>query len=111
MEQDPGERSEPYHYVHGREDWFLVLAGAPTLRHAHGEEQLDVGDLVCLPEGPAGARRLLNHGESPVRVLCLSTTGLPFNVHYPESGRWRLHHGPGPDESVSLGPAESIDAP
>ncbi len=55
VELDPGEGSEPYHYVHGREQWLLVLAGTPTLRHAQGEEQLDAGDLVCLPEGSRGS--------------------------------------------------------
>ena len=51
VDLDPGEGSEPYHYVYGREEWLLVLAGTPTLRHPHGEDQLEAGDLVCLPEG------------------------------------------------------------
>jgi hypothetical protein len=44
VEMDPGEGSEPYHYVHGREKRLLVLAGDPTLRHAQAEEQLDAGE-------------------------------------------------------------------
>jgi len=92
---DPGEGSEPYHYVYGREEWLLVLAGAPTLRHARGEDQLEPGDLVCFREGPAGAHRLLNRGESAARALRLSTTGLPANVCYPETGEWLLLNGPG----------------
>lgn len=98
----PGEEGEPYHYVHGREEWLLVLAGTPTLRHPHGEVQLEAGDLVCLPEGPAGAHRLSNRGESVARSLSLSTTGLPAAVHYPESGRWLIRHGPGGEEVVVL---------
>ena len=93
MDLDPGEGSEPYHYVYGREEWLLVLAGAPTLRHPQGEDQLEAGDLVCLPEGPAGAHRLLNRGESVVRALFLSTTGLPANVCYPDTGRWLIRNG------------------
>jgi uncharacterized cupin superfamily protein len=96
---DPGEGSEPYHYVHGREEWLLVLAGTPTLRSPAGEDRLEPGDLVCLPEGPAGARRLLNRGESVVRALFLSTTGLPANVCYPDTGRWLIRNGPA-DEVV-----------
>ena len=104
VELDPGEGSEPYHYVHGREDWLLILAGAPTLRHPYGEDRLDAGDLLCLPEGPAGARRLSNRGESVVRALFLSTTALPVNVCYPDSGHWLMQNGPGPDETVLLEP-------
>jgi len=111
VELDPGEGSEPYHYVHGREEWLLILAGAPTLRHPHGEERLDAGDLLCLPEGPAGARRLRNGGESVARALSLSTTGLPANVCYPDTGHWLMQNGPGPDETVLLESSGSSPAP
>jgi uncharacterized cupin superfamily protein len=100
VDLDPGEGSEPYHYVYGREEWLLVMAGTPTLRHRQGEDHLEVGDLVCLPEGPAGAHRLLNHGESVVRALFLTTTGLPANVCYPDTGHWLMRNGLGPDEVV-----------
>ena len=100
VDLDPGEGSEPYHYVYGREEWLLVLAGTPTLRHPHGEDQLEAGDLVCLPEGPAGAHRLLNRGESVVRALFLSTTGLPANVCYPDTGHWLIRNGLGGDDVV-----------
>jgi uncharacterized cupin superfamily protein len=98
VDLDPGEGSEPYHYVYGREEWLLVLLGTPTLRHSQGEDRLEAGDLVCLPEGPAGARRLLNRGESVVRALFLSTTGLPANVCYPDTGHWLIRNGLGRDE-------------
>jgi uncharacterized cupin superfamily protein len=100
VDLDPGEGSEPYHYVYGREEWLLVLAGTPTLRHPQGEAQLEDGDLVCLPEGPAGAHRLLNRGESVVRALFLSTTGLPANVCYPDTGHWLIRNGLGRNEVV-----------
>jgi uncharacterized cupin superfamily protein len=98
VDVDPGEGSEPYHYVHGREQWLLVLAGTPTLRHPQGEDLLEAGDLVCLPEGPAGAHRLLNRGESVVRALFVSTTGLPANVCYPDTGHWLLRNAFDGDE-------------
>jgi uncharacterized cupin superfamily protein len=107
LELDPGEGSEPYHYVHGREAWLMVLAGAPALRHPHGEEQLDMGDLVCLREGPAGARRLLNRGESVVRALVISTTGLPVNVCYPDSGHWLIQNGHGSRDAVLVEPGRT----
>ena len=100
MELDPGEGSEPYHYVYGREEWLLVLAGTPTLRHPQGEDGLEAGDLVCLPEGPDGARRLLNRDEAAARALFLSTTGLPANVCYPDTGDWLIRNGLGRDEVV-----------
>jgi uncharacterized cupin superfamily protein len=100
---DPGEGSEPYHYVYGREEWVLVLAGTPTLRHPQGEDRLETGDLVCFAEGPGGAHQLLNRGESVVRALLLSTTGVPANVCYPDTGDWLIRNGLGEDD-VELSP-------
>ena len=47
---------------------------------------------MCLPEGPAGAHRLLNRGESVTCALFLSTTGLPANVYYPDTGEWLIRN-------------------
>lgn len=102
VDLDPGEGSEPYHYAYGREEWLLVLTGTPALRHPQGEDHLEAGDLVCLPEGQAGAHRLINRGESAVRALLLSTTGLPVNVCYPDTGDWMIRNGPGSEEAVRL---------
>ena len=110
VDLDPGEGSEPYHYVYGREEWLLVLAGTPTLRHPQGEDHLEAGDVVCLPEGPAGAHRLLNRGETVVRALFLSTTGLPANVCYPDTGHWQIRNELGQDDVVvrETGPPRTL---
>ena len=107
VEVDPGEASEPYHHVCGREEWLLVLAGSPTLRHEGGEDRLAAGDVVCFVEGPAGAHRLLNRDEPVARGLFVITTGLPVNAWYPETGRWVIRNGPGPDDVVVTEPARA----
>lgn len=98
LEVNPGADFGPYRYEYGRELWLLVLAGAPAVRHAMGERVLSPGDLVCLPEGPAGGRQVLNHSGETARVLLLWTTGLPAAICYPESGEWVLHTGREADE-------------
>jgi hypothetical protein len=55
---------------------------------------------VCCTDGPDGARQLLNRGDSAVRVLWLTTTGLPANTYYPESGRWLIRNGPGDEVAI-----------
>jgi uncharacterized cupin superfamily protein len=64
------------------------------------KDDLEAGDLVCLPEGAAGAHRLLNRGESVVRALFLSTPGLPANFCYPDTGHWLIRNALGRDEVV-----------
>ncbi len=86
-EVDPGEGTAPYHYHSGREEWLLVLSGAPTLRHPDGEDVLEAGDVVCFVDGPAGAHRVLNRSSEPTRLLIFSTTDRPLSAHFPDSGK------------------------
>jgi uncharacterized cupin superfamily protein len=83
----PGEVTAAYHYEWCREEWALVLNGTPTLRHADGEDVLRSGDILCFPQGPAGARRLLNDTEEAVRLIAFSTpTGRPMRAFFPDDG-------------------------
>ena len=82
-----GQSVCPYHYEHGNEEWLLVLAGRPTLRHPAGEDELQPWDVVCFPEGPEGAHKVTNHSGAPARVILLSTKRKPAIFIYPDSGK------------------------
>ncbi len=84
-ELDPGERTWPYHYEVGCEEWLLVVSGRPTLRSPDGEQELDEGDVVVFPEGPAGAHQVVNRSDAACRVLILSSKSPLTVVHYPDS--------------------------
>ncbi len=86
-ELEPGERSFPYHYEYGNEEWLMVVSGAPTLRDPEGEHALRPGDVVCFREGPDGAHQVRNDSDEPVRVLILSTKVSPDLAIYPDSGK------------------------
>ena len=93
-ELEPGERSFPYHYEYGNEEWLLVVAGRPTLRHPEGEHELRAGDVVCFREGPEGAHQIRNDSDEPIRVLISSTKISPDTAVYPDSGKvgiWTGH--------------------
>ena len=82
-----GQNSFPYHYEYGCEEWLLVVAGRPTLRHPDGEDELEPGDLVCFPEGPAGAHKVTNGTDEAVRIMILSTKAAPAVAVYPDSDK------------------------
>jgi uncharacterized cupin superfamily protein len=86
-ELPPGEATWPYHYELGCEEWLVVASGRPTLRGPEDERQLDPGDVVAFPEGPAGGHKLENRTDEPCRVLLLSSKSPLAIVHYPESGK------------------------
>jgi uncharacterized cupin superfamily protein len=86
-ELPPGQSTFPYHYEHGCEEWLLVVAGTPTLRHPGGEDELEPGDLVCFPEGPEGAHKVTNSTNETARLVILSTKASPAVAVYPDSDK------------------------
>jgi uncharacterized cupin superfamily protein len=85
LQLDASETTGPYHYDWYREHWALVLSGTPTLRHPGGQDAMAPGDIVCLPEGEAGAHQFINDADEPVQLLICSTpvTG-PAAAVYPD---------------------------
>jgi uncharacterized cupin superfamily protein len=86
-EVEPGNKLWPYHTHHANEEWVIVLRGAPTLRTPEGEQMLEEGDVVCFRRGKEGAHQIINHSESPVRVLMLSSMMAPDIVEYLDTGK------------------------
>jgi uncharacterized cupin superfamily protein len=95
-ELPPGEKTWPYHYEIGCEEWLIAVSGKPTLRTPDGEQELAPGDVAVFPEGPGGAHQVINRSAEPCRVLILSSKSAVAVVHYPDSkkvGLWTLGDG------------------
>jgi uncharacterized cupin superfamily protein len=86
-EVPPGEKTWPYHYELGCEEWLVAVSGKPTLRTPEGERELAPGDVAVFPEGPDGAHQVINRSDEPCRVLILSSKSPLAVVHYPDSGK------------------------
>ena len=92
-ELQPGEKTFPYHYEYGIEEWLLVVSGRPTVRMPVGEHELRPGDVVCFPEGPEGAHQVRNGTDEPIRILIASTKELPRATVYPDSDKISIWTG------------------
>jgi uncharacterized cupin superfamily protein len=85
------ETTGPYRYDWCREHWALVLSGVPTLRHPGGHDLMAPGDIVCFPEGEAGAHQFLNDTEESTRLLiCSAPVGGPSAAVYPDDDAYVL---------------------
>jgi uncharacterized cupin superfamily protein len=83
-ELDAGEKTFPFHFHYGMEEWLLVVDGTPTLRTPEGERELAPGDVVCFPDGPEGGHQV----SGPGRVLMLSRNDGPIGAaEYTDSGK------------------------
>jgi uncharacterized cupin superfamily protein len=107
-ELEPGQKTFPYHYEYGNEEWLLCVAGRPTLRIPEGERELEPGDVVCFPEGPGGAHQVINATDEPVRVLILSTTNDPGVAIYPDSDKIGVFPGT-PDDRFLAPRSAAVD--
>jgi uncharacterized cupin superfamily protein len=102
-----GQSICPYHYEVAEEEWLIVLAGRPTVRHPGGSDELEPGDTVCFPEGADGAHKVTNATDETVRVLMFSTIRYPAIAVYPDSDKVLVLSGPG--QRVGMFHAESGD--
>ena len=99
-ELPPGQAIGPYHYENPEEEWLLVLAGRPTLRHPEGEDELEPWDVVFFPPGPGGAHAVRNDSDSTARVLMCSNTSKVAASVYPDSGKIAIWTGNDDDDII-----------
>jgi uncharacterized cupin superfamily protein len=85
-ELDPGN-FVVYHFHHANEEFLVVLRGRMTLRTPGGDREVQEGESVHFPLGPAGAHAFYNRGNEPVRYLMASSLQQPEVVEYPDLGQ------------------------
>jgi uncharacterized cupin superfamily protein len=83
----PGEAAYPYHFHFTEEELLFVLSGTPSLRTPTGWRDLASGEAVAFLPGEAGAHQLLNRTDGDVRLLVVSTNGMPEICVYPDSDK------------------------
>jgi uncharacterized cupin superfamily protein len=99
-EMPAGQSICPYHYEY-EEEWLLVLDGRVMVRTPDGEEELEGGEIVCFPAGPAGAHKATNAGATAARVMMFSSAHEPAVAVYPDSDKIGVWPG-NPDDHVML---------
>jgi uncharacterized cupin superfamily protein len=104
-ELDDGQQMCPYHYHHGVEEWAYVIAGAPSVRTPQGERTLKAGDVVCFPQGPAGAHSL----TGPGRILMLSANREPSISVYPDSDKLGTRPEESPEDALNFRRQDAVD--
>ncbi len=99
-EMEPGKSNCPYHYEYGNEEWLVLLEGELTVRTPGDDVQMRRGDVICFPEGPAGAHKLTAAGTETARFLFLSTDNEPAVAVYPDSDKLGVWPGDSRDNLI-----------
>ena len=102
FEVPAGAATFPLHAHYANEELLIVLSGQPTLTGFDGASRLlEAGEVVACPAGRAGAHRLDNQTDEPVRILIVSTMKAPeINEMLEDNSFWVRDYAPGrtPDD-------------
>lgn len=107
----PGKSAFPFHSHRANEELFFVIEGEGQLRFGAETHPVRAGDVVaCPPGGPEVAHQFVNSGAVPLKILAVSTMLQPEVCHYPDSGKFAVLHGMGPQGFRHVGrPQDNVD--
>jgi uncharacterized cupin superfamily protein len=103
----PGKAAFPFHSHRANEELFFVIEGQGQLRFGAETFEVRAGDVVaCPPGGPEVAHQFVNTGAAPLKILAISTMLHPEVCHYPDSGKFAVLDGAGPQGFRHVGRAQ-----
>jgi uncharacterized cupin superfamily protein len=107
----PGRSAFPFHNHRANEELFFVIEGEGRLRYGNETFPVRAGDVVaCPPGGPEVAHQFVNTGSAPLKLLAVSTMQQPEVCQYPDSGKFGVLDGGGPQGFRHVGRAkDNID--
>lgn len=82
----PGKKSYPYHSHSAQWEFYHVLSGQGTVRHADGSTAIDAGDAFIFP--PGQPHQLINDGSDDLVVYVVADNPLGDSGYYPDSKKW-----------------------
>lgn len=90
----PGRSRCPYHQHTAQTEYFQVLEGTGSVRHAGGRSPIRPGDCFhCLP---GEAHQLTNDGTADLLLLIVADNPLGDAAYYPDSRKWMVQVPDGP---------------
>ncbi len=82
----PGQTPCPYHSHAAQWEFYHVLSGRGTVRHAEGQTTIAAGDsFLFKPEEP---HQLHNDGTEDLLILVVADNPIGESCYYPDSGKW-----------------------
>ncbi|AYM66194.1 cupin domain-containing protein [Agrobacterium fabrum] len=111
----PGKRAFPFHNHRNNEEMFIILEGCGEVRIGDETFPIKAHDMISCPAGdPKTAHQICNTSGEILRYVAISTMHATDIVEYPDSGRFRIVHGPtsngSADESLDIWATPDEDA-
>ena len=82
----PGQTPYVYHSHSAQWEFYHVLAGRGTVRHADGRTPIEAGDAFVFK--PGEPHQMTNDGAEDLVVLVVADNPVGETCHYPDSNKW-----------------------
>lgn len=82
----PGKAACPYHSHSAQWEFYHVVSGQGTVRHAEGLTPVGPGDAFLFR--PGEAHQIRNDGEADLVLYLIADNPVGESCHYPDSGKW-----------------------
>lgn len=82
----PGKKLCPYHSHSAQWEYYQVVSGTGSVRHAGGVTKVEPGDAFLF--GPDEPHQLINDGTEPFVLTIVADNPVGESCHYPDSGKW-----------------------
>ena len=89
MRLTPGQTPYPYHSHSAQWEFYHVISGGGTVRHAGGTERIVAGDAFIF--GPGEAHQMTNDGREDLVVYVIADNPIGESYHYPDSNKWGVN--------------------
>ena len=83
----PGKAAFPMHAHRNNDELFFVLEGTGEIRIGDSTQPIKPGDFIGLPADSGKAHQIRNSGDTPLKVLALSSFLSPDVMEYPDEGK------------------------
>jgi uncharacterized cupin superfamily protein len=82
----PGMTPYPYHSHSAQWEFYYVLSGTGSARHADGNTAIEPGDAFVFE--PGQPHQLTNDSAHELVVMVIADNPIGESCHYPDSGKW-----------------------
>ncbi|HYY29330.1 MAG TPA: cupin domain-containing protein [Chthoniobacterales bacterium] len=84
----PGQIPYPYHSHSAQWEFYHVISGTGTVRHAEGRTPIEPGDAFLFE--PGQPHQLINDGTADLIVYVVADNPIGESNYYPDSGKWAV---------------------
>lgn len=81
-----GKSNYPYHSHSAQWEYYQVISGQGTVRHAGGTTAIETGDTFIF--APGEPHQITNGAGSELVMLVVADNPLGDTCHYPDSNKW-----------------------